>query len=102
MKKPAKPWRPVPVAVQVAQHKAALAKKHHHPAKAAKAGTVKRAAKHHVKKRQWSPDCDVACCSARAVAVGPDGAWWSWGEPYSPADFPGAVIEEAWEVTWSL
>ena len=27
-------------------------------------------------------------------------AWWSWGEPYDPADFPGAVIEEAWAVQW--
>jgi hypothetical protein len=34
-------------------------------------------------------------------AVACDGArWWSWGEPYDPADFPGAVIEEAWVVTW--
>ena len=28
-------------------------------------------------------------------------AWWSWGEPYDPADFPGAVIEEAWTVRWA-
>ncbi len=28
------------------------------------------------------------------------GWWWSWGEPYDPAAFPGAVVEEAWEVTW--
>ena len=27
-------------------------------------------------------------------------AWWSWGEPYDPAAFPGAVVEEAWEVWW--
>jgi len=34
-------------------------------------------------------------------AVLADGsAWWSWGEPYDPADFPGAVVEEAWAVTW--
>jgi len=26
--------------------------------------------------------------------------WWSWGEPHDPADFPAAVIEEAWAVTW--
>jgi len=35
-----------------------------------------------------------------AVCAGPDGAWWSWGEPYDPAGFPDAVIEEAWAVTW--
>jgi hypothetical protein len=35
-----------------------------------------------------------------SVAVGPDGTWWSWGEPYSPVGFPGAVIEECWAVTW--
>lgn len=34
------------------------------------------------------------------VAVAPDGTWWSWGEPYQATDFPGAVIEEAWAVTW--
>ncbi len=28
------------------------------------------------------------------------GWWWSWGEPHDPAAFPGAVIEEAWAVTW--
>ena len=28
------------------------------------------------------------------------GWWWSWGEPYDPAAFPGAVIEEAWAVRW--
>ncbi len=27
--------------------------------------------------------------------------WWSWGQPYNPADFPSAVIEEAWAVTWA-
>ena len=27
-------------------------------------------------------------------------AWWSWGQPWDPADFPLAVIEEAWQVTW--
>jgi hypothetical protein len=35
-----------------------------------------------------------------AVAVAPDGTWWSWGEPYSPGDFPSAVIDQAWAVTW--
>ncbi len=28
------------------------------------------------------------------------GRWWSWGEPYDPAAFPDAVVEEAWAVTW--
>jgi hypothetical protein len=37
-----------------------------------------------------------------AVTYDPrDGTWWSWGQPYSPADFPGAVIEEAWAVSWA-
>lgn len=36
-------------------------------------------------------------------AVLDDGlAWWSWGEPYSPAAWPDAVIEEAWTVEWEL
>ena len=26
--------------------------------------------------------------------------WWSWGEPYDPADFSQAVIEEAWALCW--
>ena len=35
-------------------------------------------------------------------AVYDDGtAWWSWGQPYDPASFPGAVIEEAWQVRWA-
>ena len=34
-------------------------------------------------------------------AVLDDGSsWWSWGEPYDLDAFPGAVIEEAWAVTW--
>jgi hypothetical protein len=37
---------------------------------------------------------------AHAVCVGPDGAWWSWGEPYDPATWPDAVVEEAWAVQW--
>ena len=28
------------------------------------------------------------------------GGWWSWGDLYDPADFPDAVIEEGWEITW--
>jgi hypothetical protein len=27
--------------------------------------------------------------------------WWSWGELYPPSAFAGAVIDEAWAVTWS-
>jgi hypothetical protein len=37
---------------------------------------------------------------SHAITVAPDGTWWSWGEPYLATDFPGAVIEEAWAVTW--
>ena len=35
-----------------------------------------------------------------AVLATPDG-WWSWGELWCPCEFPDAVIEEAWEVSWS-
>ena len=35
-----------------------------------------------------------------AVLAAPDG-WWSWGEPFNPADWPGMVVEEAWAVSWS-
>jgi hypothetical protein len=35
-----------------------------------------------------------------AVTAALDGTWWSWGEPYSPEDFAGAVIEDAWAVNW--
>ena len=28
------------------------------------------------------------------------GRWWSWSQPWPPAAFPDAVIEEAWAVTW--
>jgi hypothetical protein len=31
-----------------------------------------------------------------AIAVTPDGTWWSWGQPFDPNDWPGLVIEEAW------
>ena len=68
-----------------------------------------------------SHDADGCCCWLRSSAglhetragliLGMDlpgphavlddgGWWWSWGEPYDPAAFPDAVIEEAWEVTW--
>lgn len=41
---------------------------------------------------------DLPWGEPHAVTVDLDGTWWSWGEPYGPADFPGAVIEEAWAV----
>jgi hypothetical protein len=45
---------------------------------------------------------DLPCGEPHAVTYDPrDGTWWSWGQPYSPADFPGAVIEEAWAVSWA-
>jgi hypothetical protein len=35
-------------------------------------------------------------------AVLDDGSgWWSWGELYDPAEWPDAVIEEAWALTWN-
>lgn len=42
----------------------------------------------------------VALPEPHAVTVDPAGGWWSWGEPFDPADWPGMVIEEAWAVTW--
>jgi hypothetical protein len=34
-------------------------------------------------------------------AVCDDGTgWWSWGQRWAAADFPDAVISEAWAVTW--
>ena len=206
MKKPKKAWKPKSAAAQIAAHKKsveATRKRDAHPAeakaKAVKAAraTLAAARKESVKVRKWSPDGDVALCSARAVAeslrlasgrpvsdcavldlywsaagdtdaglsildaleasrqvfgqrceaasapygpfpcaagyahqahglapehvvhplilgldlpygephavVAHDGVWWSWGEPYAPFDpdwFPGAVIDEAWAVTW--
>lgn len=35
-----------------------------------------------------------------AVLATADG-WWSWGELHCPCEFPDAVIEEAWAVSWS-
>lgn len=35
-----------------------------------------------------------------AVTAGPDGSWWSWGEPCNPQHFSDADITEAWAVTW--
>lgn len=43
----------------------------------------------------------LALPEPHAVAVAPDGGWWSWGEPFSPLEWPGLVIEEAWQVMWS-
>lgn len=37
---------------------------------------------------------------AHTVTFAPDGCWLSWGEHYDPSDWPDAVIEEAWAVTW--
>lgn len=37
---------------------------------------------------------------SHAVCVAPDGCWLSWGEHYCPDDFPDAVVEEAWAVSW--
>lgn len=36
---------------------------------------------------------------AHAVLATADG-WWSWGELHDPAEWPGAVVEEAWAVAW--
>jgi hypothetical protein len=44
---------------------------------------------------------DLPYGEPHAVTAGPDGTWWSWGEPHDPEDFPGAVIDEAWAVTWT-
>lgn len=40
----------------------------------------------------------VALPEPHAVAVTPDGRWWSWGEPFNAGDWPELVIEEAWAV----
>lgn len=34
------------------------------------------------------------------VLATPEG-WWSWGELYCPCEFPDAVVDEAWAVTWT-
>jgi hypothetical protein len=41
----------------------------------------------------------VSLPEPHAVAVGPDGTWWSWGEPFDPDDWPDLVVEEAWAVS---
>jgi len=61
-----------------------------------------------VKLRSFSPAADLASGAIlgvdlpgpHTVLATPEG-WWSWGELHCPwCDFPDAVIEEAWEVTW--
>lgn len=44
---------------------------------------------------------DLPWGEPHAVTVDLDGTWWSWGEPYLATDFPGAVIDECWAVSWS-
>ncbi len=41
----------------------------------------------------------VALPEPHAIAVPPDGTWWSWGEPFDPAAWPDLTIEEAWAVS---
>jgi hypothetical protein len=54
--------------------------------------------------RPAQPDDDIVILGLEqlpephAVVVTIDGIWWSWGEPHTPDDFPGAVITEAWAV----
>jgi hypothetical protein len=44
---------------------------------------------------------DLPWGKPHAVTYDPrDGTWWSWGQPYDRQYFDGAVIEEAWAVTW--
>lgn len=157
-KKPAPPWAPVPVAVQIRQHQAALKAAKTRRARAAAAKkhpAAKPVAKKQVKRKLAQPgeSCVLDACYAiagcrpdldsedglfipdalEALAIlglisgfapadvpetyvsglilgvdlpGPHavlttpGGWWSWGELYDPDQFPDAVIEEAWEVTW--
>src|SRR5258707_11592987 len=37
-----------------------------------------------------------------AIAVTPDGGWWSWGQPFDPAALPDLPIAQAGAVTWCL
>ena len=37
----------------------------------------------------------VALPEPHAIAV-TGGTWWSWGEPFNPAEWPELVVEEAW------
>jgi hypothetical protein len=38
----------------------------------------------------------IQLAEPHAVAVTPDGTWWSWGQPWQPP--PGLIIDEAWAV----
>lgn len=40
----------------------------------------------------------VALPQPHAIAVTPDGRWWSWGEPFNPGDWPELAVDEAWAV----
>ena len=42
----------------------------------------------------------LALPAPHAVLATADG-WWSWGELHCPCEFPDAVTEEAWAVSWS-
>jgi hypothetical protein len=47
----------------------------------------------------WSLILGLELPGAHAV-LAESGRWWSWSQPWPPAAFPDAVIEEAWAVTW--
>jgi hypothetical protein len=36
------------------------------------------------------------------AVVATDEGWWSWGGLWCPCEFPDAVVESAWAVTWDL
>src|SRR5258706_9474083 len=38
----------------------------------------------------------VSLPEPHAVAVTPDGTWWSWGEHFDPCCWPQLAVEEAW------
>lgn len=38
---------------------------------------------------------------SHAVLATPEG-WWSWGELWCPCEFPDAVIDGAWLVSWAV
>jgi hypothetical protein len=38
----------------------------------------------------------VSLPEPHAIAITPDGTWWSWGQPFNPHDWPELTIEEAW------
>ena len=41
----------------------------------------------------------VELSGPHTVLATPEG-WWSWGELWCPCEFPAAVIEEAWVISW--